>query len=225
MSVRRLFLFSLSAVAILLSLTSTHGVVSAQNRNPSQQSPQDNRSDCYSRVVDRMMPITNASELSKDSKWLVIVRILPPFGHQEISLSLRKLYSGEAEGSITTPKGQSFFNQCADLVAKHPGTNVDEYFPQISVERVAVSTKDLQQINQFSSRFEGIKMSPVLPDELANDATRYEIWSQSQYGPHMEIVLSGPGPGERSQPHPLLQWVEDYRRFLEKSRRNANNSN
>ena len=217
-------LISRSAVALLLVLTSKHAIANAQNGGASKQAPQDGRSDCYSRVVDKMMPVDNASEFSKDSKWLVIVRILPPFGRPEVGLSLRKLYSGGAEGSITTPKGQSFYNQCADLKAKHSGTNVEEYLPQISVERVMVSSRELQQITEFSSRFEAIRMSLAPPDELANDATRYEIWSESQYGQHIKIVLSGPGPGSSKQPNPLLQWVEDYRKLLESSRTRANSS-
>ncbi len=219
---RRLFPFSLVALAILFSLRSTHGVSNAQN---SQQLPRDSRSDCYSRLLDKMMPVSNLGEFSKDSKWLVIIRILPPFGRQEARLTLQKLYSGEAQASITTPKGQSFYNQCADLKTKHPGNIVEEYLLQVAVDRVLVSSKDLQQLTEFSSRFEAIRMSPAPPDELANDSTRYEIWSESQYGQHINFILSGPGPGSSSQPHPLLQWVEDYRGLLEGSRRRASSSN
>ena len=75
------------------------------------------------------------------------------------------------------------------------------------------------QLSQLADDFETINMSPVLPDELGVDETGYELWSQSLWGNRMHVMLSGPGPSAKRQPHPLLQWAESVRNTIEKSAR------
>lgn len=173
--------------------------------------------DTCSQVLDKLMPVggNEAVIFPRNTKWLVTVRILPPFGHKEVFLSLRKLYSGRADGVSVTPMGRSIYEQCHALRSKRPGQSVAESAQQVTVRRKEFSQKDLPQISSFVTEFETITLSPVLPDELSNDSTRYELWVWSQYGQHTSITLVGPGLTSEKQPHPLLQWIEEYRKLLE----------
>src|SRR5258708_29730959 len=98
--------------AALLSFVLVCCTVGGQKKLSSAQTKTSEHTDCYSRVIDARMPLDGSgpSNLSRDSKWLVTVRILPPFGRQEVRLSLKKSYTGNSEGSITTPKGRSLFD-------------------------------------------------------------------------------------------------------------------
>ena len=207
-----------------LSLTALAGglvfppayLVNAERRMFTSQSYTQSENTC-SQLLDKLMPIggNEAVTFPRNTKWLVTVRILPPFGHKEAFLSLRKLYSGSADGLIVTPMGGSIYEQCRALQSKRPGQSVAESAQQVTVRRKEFSQKDLPQISSFVTEFETITLSPVLPDELSNDSTRYELWVWSQYGQHMSVTLVGPGLTSEKQPHPLLQWIEDYRKLLE----------
>src|SRR6266850_3626271 len=173
--------------------------------------------DVCDQVLTRIMPTGKVEDAAfpKDSKWLITIRILPPFAQKESRLSLRKLYDGTSEGSVISPGETSFYDQCVALKAKNPSASVDEYLRQIPVRQETVSSKVLRELDKFASEIESISLSPVMPDELSNDSTRYEIWSQSQYGQRLEIIMAGPGPGSKKQPYPVLRWVESYHRLLE----------
>jgi hypothetical protein len=116
--------------------------------------------------------------------------------------------------------GGSIYEQCRALQSKRPDQSVAESAQQVTVRRKELSQKDSPQISSFVTEFETITLSPVLPDELSNDSTRYELWVWSQYGQHMSITPVGPGLTSEKQPHPLLQRIEDYRKLLEQHMRN-----
>lgn len=147
-------------------------------------------------------------------KWMVTVRILPPFEKPEYGFSMRKTYDGKIEVSVITTKDHSILFQLRILRSKYPKASLEKISELISIERWTITHFDQPQLSHLAEEFEALNISPVLPDELRVDDTGYEFWSESLWGNRMNVILSGPGMDAKKQPHPLLQWAEAVRSII-----------
>lgn len=223
MSIRGFGLASVMASVVIVGIFSpSHSAQGDRRTRSTLHEHTANLTDDCGQVLKKLMSTAEVEDavLPKDSKWLITIRIFPPFAQKEASLSLRSLYDSSSEGSLISPADTSFYNQCVALKAKNPGASADEYLRQIAVRREIVNSRTLPELDKFASKIESISLSAVMPDELYDDATRYEIWSQSQYGQRIEIIMAGPGSDSKKQPSALLHWVEDYRKLLENYQKN-----
>jgi hypothetical protein len=171
----------------------------------------------YKAVLKTLLPggATASGRYPKNVKWMVTVRILPPYEIPEYYFSLHRTYDNKIEAVVTMAKRASIFSQLRALRNRHPDATLQKIADLVSIERRAITQLDCPQLSQLVNQFEAISISPVLPDDLYVDETGYEIWSQSLYGNKMEMILSGPGPKAEKQSHPLLQWAEAARRVLD----------
>jgi len=167
----------------------------------------------YTIVLNNLLPdgVIAPERFPKQVKWTVTARILPPFERPEYRFSMHKTYDGKVEASVTAAKGISIASQLRALKNKYPEATLEKISALVTVEHRMIKQSECPQLSRLAHQFEAINMSPVLSDELGVDETGYEFWSQSLWGNHMNISLSGPGPGAKKQPHPLLQWAETVR--------------
>lgn len=171
----------------------------------------------YQNVLDSLLPTPSfdPANFRRDIKWMVTVRVLPPPEQREYRLSLYRLYTGKVESIVITVKGSSIFSQMQALKRQNPDASEEAISRLIAREERHISESDLPELLRLAKDFESLKMSPVVRDELVLHATRYEIWSESQFGNRLQVVLEGAGSEAKEQPCPLLGWAEDFRRVVE----------
>ena len=152
---------------------------------------------------------------SKGVRWIACVRIVP--GHPseiEYTLSVEKTYSGTILARITRPRTQSVYTQLCKQRKEHPAASVGDLAKLIEVESQASDQQKFPALARLANEFEKVRLSPVLPDEVMMDATKYVLRSKSSSGDQMELVLRGPGPSAPHQPQPVIQWAESARQVL-----------
>lgn len=173
----------------------------------------------YSAVLNSVLPI-GAIEIGKfprDVRWMVTVRIIPPFEKPEFRFSLQKKYDGKIETLVSTPRGSPILTQLRELKRKKPDATVEQISSLVAIQHSTVTDRDCPQLSRLARELESLKLSPVLPDEISMDSTGYEFWSHALWGNRMQVRLGGPGPDALKQPNPLLEWIEDARNTLSRS--------
>ncbi len=173
----------------------------------------------YSAVLNSVLPI-GAIEIGKfprDVRWMVTVRIIPPFAKPEFRFSLQKKYDGKIETFVSTPRRSPILTQLRELKRKNPDATVEQISSLVAIQHSTVTDRDCPQLSGLARELESLKLSPVLPDEISMDSTGYEFWSQALWGNRMQLRLGGPGPDALKQPNPLLGWIEDARNTLSRS--------
>ncbi|HKM81567.1 MAG TPA: hypothetical protein VJY15_11470 [Candidatus Acidoferrum sp.] len=151
----------------------------------------------------------------KDVRWIACVRIVPGYANEiEYTLSVEKSYGGTILAHITRPKGQSVYSQLCRRKKERPHASVGALARLIKLESQAGDQRRFPGLVSLADEFEKIRFSPVPPDELMMDATRYRFCIRSFSGDKMEILLRGPGPTAPGQPLILIQWAESVRELL-----------
>jgi hypothetical protein len=159
-----------------------------------------------------------ASKEPGEVRWIACVRIVPGYPTElEYGLSVEKSYGGTVSAHVTRPRAESIYTQLCRLKKEHPAASASNLARFIELETQAGDQQRFPALLRFADEFEKIRFSPVLPDELLMDATRYVFCSKSSSGNQMELVLRGPGSSAPRQPQPLLQWVESVRQMLASS--------
>lgn len=173
----------------------------------------------YPSVLNMTLPAGEipSAQFPKNVKWIVTVRILPPFEKPEYHFSMQRFYDGRVEVSALKAKGSSILSQLEILRSKYPDDSLQKISALVSLDESKFTQSEKPQLTRLADEFEGIKMSPVLPDELRVDDTGYEFWSQSLWGNRMNLNLGGRGAAARKQPHPLLEWAESVRSVIDSS--------
>ncbi len=167
----------------------------------------------YDKVLDLTMP-SGFVQSPTDEKWTASVRIVPAFPSQwEFQFSLRRLRDGRAELSFALPMGSSVMAQLMDLRKKRPKATPEALSKGIAVAKRTLSGSEYPQLQRLADDFEGIKLSPALPEAIMLDATFYYFWLQSFSPNRIQARLGGYGPQAREQPHPLVDWAERVRNF------------
>lgn len=167
----------------------------------------------YPIVLNAILPggAIAPEDFPKNARWIVTVRILPPFEAPEYRFSMTKTYDGAVVTTITTPRNGSIVSQLRMLKRKYPRVPVKQLISLVSIDKRTFTQTENPKLAQLAGQFESITISPVLPDQLTSDETGYEFWSQSLWGNRMLVSMGGPGPGADKQPHHLLQWAEAFR--------------
>lgn len=208
-------------MSVIVGVNGTFGSIGRKGNDEIGQAKNVDRwvQENYATVLNKLLPTGEVArgQFPKKVKWLVTVRILPPFEKPEYRFSMQKFYDGRVEVSVIKAKGSSIPSQLRALKSKYPDDSVEKISGLVSLDELKITQSEEPQLDQLADKFEAINMSPVLPDELRVDDTGYEVWSQSLWGNRMTLMLSGPGPSTSSQPHPLLQWAESVRSAIETS--------
>jgi len=201
-------------LALLSSLATTAPVQTplAQDPNPSSR---DWVAANYRRVLDSVFDIPPRAGLKfpKNTKWLISIRITPPFpSGSECALSLQVDYDGAVMARIIYFKDSSLWSQLEDLRRRRPNASVEKLSSLLAVRRLEYTEKEIPDLTALARELESIRTDIILPDELAMDEVQYEIWSQSQWRNRMELVLGEPENSTRV--NPLLKWVDTLRLML-----------
>ena len=152
---------------------------------------------------------------SKDVRWVACVRMVPGYPSEiEYTLSVEKSYSGTILARVTRPRTQSIYTQLCKLKKDHPAASVGDLAKLIEVESQTGDQQKFPALVRLADEFEKLRLSPILPDEIMMDATKYVFRSKSFSGDQMELVLRGPGPSAPRQPQPVIQWAESAREML-----------
>jgi hypothetical protein len=173
----------------------------------------------YSVVLNSVLPIgaIDVDKFPRDVRWIVTVRIIPPFEKPEFRFSLQKKYDGTIETIVSTPRDSSILTQLRELKKKKPDAAVEQISSLVTLKHSTVTDRNCPQLSRLARELESLKLSPVLRDEISMDSTGYEFWSQALWGNRLLVRRGGPGPDAPKQPNPLLNWIEDARNTLSRS--------
>lgn len=217
MLIVRLSLATLMGVIVVVS-----GPLDINGQNQSVQTEQVKSAyswaqENYATALSLILPTGEIAltQFPKNVKWIVTVRILPPFEKPEYRFTMRKFYDGSVELTVLKPEGSSILSQLRALKSKYPNDSLEKICGFVSLDQMKITQSEKPQLGKLANQFEAINISPVLPDELSVDDTGYEFWSQSLWGNRMNLTLGGPGPGSSKQPHPLLEWAESVGSAIE----------
>jgi hypothetical protein len=175
--------------------------------------------DNYLKVLD-MVFSDGCSVLkgAEHARWTVCVRIMPSYPTElEYLLYAEQHYDGTILAHAVRPKTASVYMQLLSLKQAHRTASANELARYIVTQTVSGNDQEFPVLRSVGNEFEKARFSPVLPDELMMDTTRYLFIEQSFSGNRMELVLNGPGSSVVRQPHPLLQWAESFRQVFDKS--------
>jgi hypothetical protein len=215
---KRQYCFGLIWMLALLYVPSASGLAAfsstrASTRQETQDTPESWARDNYDLILDRVFQ--DRCTASKDVRWIACVRMIP--GHPseiEYTLSVEKRYSGMILARVTRPKTRSIYTQLCKLRKDHPAASVSDLAKLIEVEAQTGDQQKFPALVRLADEFEKLRLSPVLPDEIMMDATKYVLRSRSFSGDQMELVLRGPGPSAPHQSQPVIQWAESARGVL-----------
>lgn len=172
----------------------------------------------YRSLLDLVFPNgdVESEDSSKDARWIAIVRIEPPFGAPEASLSLTRFDNGKVKALVVRPKNDSLLNQIRVLRAKYPQTSIEEIAKTLAVNRQIITGDSCPQLIRLAKRFERISVRLDIEEDLRVDETGYLIWSKGRWGSVMKLRVGGPGAKSIRQPNLLLYWVEEFRRTAQR---------
>lgn len=167
----------------------------------------------YSRALDLLLPDRCASPI--DARWLSCVRIVPPYKNEtEYSLSVERRFDGTLSAKIVRPKVQSIYVQLRERKKEHPHASVSDLAKLIEIESRTGDQRRFPRLADLADKFENLRLSPVLSDEIMMDPTEYRFRIRSFSGETMELTLNGPGSAAPHQSQTLIQWAESAREML-----------
>jgi hypothetical protein len=165
-------------------------------------------------VLQKGCPSSGKTQ-SEPPRWEVCFRILPPFeSDSEYEVDLKKYYDGKIYANIILPKGPSVQTQLLKLHRDHPDISWDKLTGLISTETFTGSEKDSSALRDLATEFENIRVSPVMPDVVWPDRTKYEIQSTSYWGMEVIFTLYGPDTPSPNPKDPLVKWAESAKNLL-----------
>jgi hypothetical protein len=194
----------------------------AQNGPPVQtqqvrNTPEDWVRENYEVVLDRVFPERlELSPFPQHVKWILVVlasNSLTPTS--EYWFSFENGYDGSVRVTVRIPRESSLSRQMQELKEKMPQASNEEVVEKLQVSEYQITEKQLPELKQLAKKFEGVRMSPVVPDTLIADPYAYHFWTESLWGQEMSVYLIGIGPTGKRQPHPLVAWAEQVRTATE----------
>lgn len=170
----------------------------------------------YDRALDLVFPERCASPI--DARWLACVRIVPAYKDEiEYALSVEKRYDGTIQAEAKRAKARSVYAQLCELKHEHPQASVADLTKLVQMESRTGDQRRFPQLESLADEFEGLRLSPVLSEEIMMDPVKYRFRISSLSGERMQLTLFGPGSTASHQPQPLIQWAESARTLLAQS--------
>lgn len=170
----------------------------------------------YSQALDLLLPDSCASPI--DARWLSCIRIVPSDKNEsEYALSLRRQLDGKLSAQIFRPKGLSIYAQLRKRKTEHPHASFGDLAKLIVIESRSGDQSQFSGLEQVGEKFEELRISPVLSDEVMMDPTEYRFRFRSFAGETMEVILNGPGSTVAHQSQPLIAWAESVKKSLMQS--------
>lgn len=208
---RFLTLFVVLCLTTVCSLQGAHRELS-HHQAPHAQPSNASGEAMYEAVLRRVLPSRlEPSQLPREIRWMTVVLVRDAFHTSEYWFSLSRGFDGAVTVVVRIPHGGSLARQIRDITKKSAATAAEEISKEVKIDECQTSDKTIPRLRQLGTNYEDMRLSPVMPVELYADPFEYLIWSQSQYGQEMTARLSGFGPGNPRQPHPLVDWVEEER--------------
>jgi len=167
----------------------------------------------YVKVLEAVLPSVDieSDKFPENIRWSAGVRIVPSRESSEFKFTLHRFYDGRVTAFISEPKNAPIKTQLRELKRDSPSDTVERIIERVVIQHWTLTNEKCPQLKQLVKRFDSLRISPVLNDELMLDAVSYVVWSQAQWGDQVQLRLRGPGPSAQRQPYPLIQWVEDFR--------------
>ena len=140
-----------------------------------------------------------------DARWLACVRIVPPFRNEiEYLLSVQRQLDGSIFAQITRPKAHSIYVQLRQRRKEHAQAPLAELAKLTEIETQAGDQRRFPQLADLANEFEGLRLSPVLSDEIMMDPTQYRFHVRSfagEDGAYLERSrFRGSGSTSRADP-------------------------
>ena len=170
----------------------------------------------YSRALALLLPDSCASAI--DARWRSCIRIIPSDKNEsEYAVSLQRRFDGKMFAVIVRPKGASIYAQLREHKRKHPHASLGALAKMIAIESRTGDQSQFSGLEHLGEKFEELRISPVLSDEVTMDPTEYRFRFRSFAGETMEVTLNGPGSTAAHQSQPLIEWAESAKNTLAES--------
>jgi len=169
----------------------------------------------YHRVLDILFPREPC--LLPGGEFVLILRFVPAFD-PESQIVIRKL--GERDYAVRyyyLPRGSKNAGiQIADLVEQAGLDDVQEL-----ANRIRIQVEDMHLpttvIADLMARYSQLLVSPVLDTRVILDPTWYQLWFHTtSSSSDVHFSLAGPDYGHDAKAHPLVRWMNEVKRVVEK---------
>lgn len=205
--------FSLTFLVLFCCAYGGSGRAFLPQATPIQEDAELWASQNYVKVIDAVLPNEDveSDKFPENIRWIAGVRIVPSRESSEFKFTLHRFYDGRVSAFISKPKNAPIKTQLRELKRENPSDTVERIIKRVVIQHWTLTNEKCPQLKQLVKRFDSLRISPVLNDELMVDAVSYVVWSQAQWGDQVQLRLHGPGPSAQRQPYALIQWVEDFR--------------
>jgi hypothetical protein len=174
----------------------------------------------YDEILRRLLPDlpkeVHNGNIPQEFQWILVARVVDPDRPGEFWFSLRRSYSHEITATIRTPDGKSIFAQIEELRQEEPTASPEAIAQKVRIREYNFTARSVPELQNLAREFESLRTHAQMPDTTMSHPVKYYFWTMSLWGQTLQAQLIGPGPQATRQPHPLVEFVEDFRRVMGK---------
>lgn len=170
----------------------------------------------YKKVVELVFPREQTSFATFEYR--ITLRYFPhPDPESQIIIKLHQ--GGRVEViSFTFPPGSKNLDEQLHELKVELGREVPEELAQRLPVKVETVTVPPDVMADLLARYRELRFSPQLESRwILGDEAGYELWYEAMSG-DIHIYLGGPHPDYDKNAHPVIRWMNDVRRAVDKAR-------
>lgn len=178
----------------------------------------------YDQVVGELLPdVPKETNTGRDTQWVLSVRVYDP-QRPEFWFFIRKNYTSAIRATIRVPEGESIYVQLGELWQAAPTDSPESLAKKVRLKEYNWTSDKVPELRKLVTEFESVKIGAEVSDTFLSDPVVYHFRIGSRSGEEMRVTSHGPGPlpTPARQPNSLIQFVEDFRRFMDKQIRTEN---
>jgi hypothetical protein len=172
----------------------------------------------YDQVVGELLPdVPKETDTGRDTQWILSVRVYDP-QRPEFWFFIRKNYTSAITATIRVPEDESIYVQLGELWQAAPTDSPELLAKKVRLKEYNWTSDKVPELRKLVTEFESVKIAAEVSDALLSDPVVYHFRIGSRSGEEMRLTSHGPGPlpTPARQPNSLIQFVEDFRRFMDK---------
>ena len=169
-------------------------------------------SETYRKVIEKIFPREVADFGDPTKEFALTLRFFPP-DKPGAQISVTKHRDGKIKIiTYALPNGGKSIGDQIDAIVRHRGkTNAEEIATLLNVEERML--KDTTAIRQLMDHFAVMRISAKLDTFVTLDGTSFHIWYEAVSNESYHSLVGGE-PGNDSNDHPLVRWVNELRQAV-----------
>jgi hypothetical protein len=161
-------------------------------------------------VLDALFPIDSGNFRDVRKEASLVLRFTPSFA-AEMQINIIKYSDNRDIEAVmyTLPKGsKSIWEQVDEMRQRNERENARRMARAIVVEKQVISDKD--ELRKLLQQLASLSIPTQLNPAMTLDGTRFEFWYETTSNKYYYSLVGGE-PGEDSQAHPIVKWMNQVR--------------